>query len=1130
MTTESYGALIIGSKIESLKAAYDLATIGHRVLLIEEEEKLQASLEDTEILPSGVRSWYAIHPLLMAVRNHPLVDIVTLSVVDEIRHSKEGFSAFIRNKPYYIDTELCCFCGRCREICPVELPGSLKKAVDCISERGIPRTFFIDKRKNPPCQNACPLGINIQGYVALIASGEFREALNLIKERVPLAGILGRICHHPCESQCRRNEIDEPLAICSLKRFVADYELENLRHDSSIPEPKERYQEKIAIIGSGPAGLMAAWELTRLGYKVAIFETLPVAGGMLRTVIAGYRLPQSILDNEINTLKEMGIEIITNCPIGKDKNIGNLFGEGFKAILIATGADVNKKLGLGGEDLTGVYNSIPFLKRINLGERPSIGKKAVIIGGGNAALESARTVLRLGADEVNILYRRTSEEMPGDRNELLLTMEEGIKINYLVTPIRFIGKDGRLTGVKCIHMDLGEIEPDGRRRPVPKKGSEFILDADTAIVAIGQEPELSFIPEESPIRISRHSTIKTNRDYHTEQEGVFAAGDVVTGSATVVEAMGAAKKAALAIHRYLRGKPWRETEDQDETRGDYEPVDPNTPRAFRPLMPIRGIKERRDNFGEVELGYTKEQAIQEAKRCLQCGICSECKQCEIVCQNVGAVNHSGIKKHTEYRFQVVVSPRPLAERFVSVLPEERIFCESEFGEGRRLEESLLLGAALAGRAAAFLTYQMEVIPKDSKKLPSLYKEGVKSGLFICSCNESLGNPDVMKELAKFGAGFDEVVHSEVLPSACHPDGARILAETIEGKGITRVVLAACSCCTLDMICTACNDQRLRCKGNLFNKQGLDPSIFEMINLKNFMATRRNMDLQGVLEGGKNMIECALSRVKFQEKLPGQYGVLTKTVAVIGVTPEGLTAGLDLEKMGYQVYLVDERDPLPDKNISGEDKLYASITEDIWERINSGSIVYLPGLQMKALEGHLGNFRIEFLGTDHSHLRVSAILFSGVELKKVPLTGNLLRKGFARRTLPGFHSFSPWSTGIPGIFKMMVPPKNSFNKKGLPGTAAAAEVAALLRKSEIRAKNIVSQVDQDRCRGCGHCLDACPFAAIEMVGDTIEDRKSSIIEMHCQGCGTCLSVCPTGAVDTVYKSEKQIEELIEVMLR
>ncbi|MFH2012663.1 MAG: FAD-dependent oxidoreductase [Pseudomonadota bacterium] len=1130
MTTESYGALIIGSKIESLKAAYDLATIGYRVLLIEEEEKLLASLEDTEILPSGVRSWYAIHPLLMAVYNHPLVDIVTLSVVDEIRHSKEGFSAFIRNKLYYIDPELCCFCGRCREICPVELPGNLKKAVDCVSGKAIPRTFFIDKRKRPPCHNACPLGINIQGYLALITSGKFREALNLIRESAPLVGILGRICHHPCESQCRRSEIDEPLAICSLKRFVADYELENPSHDSNGPELLKKYEEKIAIVGSGPAGLMAAWALTRKGYEVKIFEALPTAGGMLRTVIASYRLPQSILDNEINRLKEMGIEIITNSPFGKDKSIGSLFDKGFKSILIATGADVNKKLALGGEDLAGVYNSIPFLKRINLGERPSIGKKAVIIGGGNAALESARTVLRLGAEKVNILYRRTSEEMPGDENELLLTMEEGIKINYLVTPIRFIGEDGRLTGVKCIEMDLGEIEPDGRRRPVPKKGSEFTLDADTAIVAIGQEPELSFIPEESPIRISRHSTIKTNRDYQTEQEGVFAAGDVVTGSATVVEAMGAAKKAALSIHRYLRGKPWREIEDQDETRGDYEPIDPNIPRSSRSIMPVRDIKDRIDNFGEVELGYTEEQAIREAKRCLQCGICSECKQCEIVCQNVGAVNHSGIKKDTEYGFQVVVSPRPLAENFVSVLPEERIFCETEFGEGRRLEESLLMGAALAGRAAAFLSSQMEVMPKDLKKPSFLYKEEVKSGLFICSCNESLGNPDVMKELAKFGANFDEVIHSEVLHSACHPVGSRTLAETIKEKGITRVVLAACSCCTLDLICTACNDQRLRCKGNLFNKQGLDPSMFEMINLKNFMATRQNMDLQGVLEGGKNMIECALSRVKFQGKLPGQYEDLEKTVAVIGVTLEGLTASLYLEEMGYRVYMIAERDFLNDKDISEEDEFYTFIIEDIQERITSGSIVYLPGLQMKALKGHLGDFRIEFLGNNNSHLRVSAILFSGFELERVPLTGNLLRKGFARRTLPGFHSFSPWSTGIPGIFEMMIPTESSFNKEGMPGVAAAAEVAALLRKSEIRAKNMIARVDENRCRGCGHCFEACPFAAIEMVGDTLEDRKSSIIEMHCQGCGTCLSVCPTGAVDTIYKTEKQIEELIEVMLR
>ena len=420
--------------------------------------------------------------------------------------------------------------------------------------------------------------------------------------------------------------------------------------------------------------------------------------------------------------------------------------------------------------------------------------------------------------------------------------------------------------------------------------------------------------------------------------------------------------------------------------------------------------------------------------------------------------------------------------------------------------------------------------RESKKQSSLYKERVKSGLFICSCNESLGNIDVMKELAKFGAGFDEVVYSEVLPSACHPDGSKTLAETVERKGITRVVLAACSCCTLDMICTACNDQRLRCKGNLFNKQGLDPSIFEMINLKNFMTSRRNMDLQGVLEGGKNMIECALSRVKFQEKLPGQYEALEKTVAVIVATLEGLTAGLYLEEMGYQVYMIAERDFLLGKGISVEDEFYTSIIEKIREKIRSGDIVYLPGLQMKTLEGHLGNFRIEFLGTDKPHLSVSAILFSGFELEKVPLAGNLLRKGFARRTLPGFHSFSPWSTGIPGIFEMMIPQENSFNKKGMPGVAAAAEVAALLQKSEIRTKNIVAQLDQDRCRGCGHCLEVCPFAAIEMIGETIEDRRSSIIEMHCQGCGTCLSVCPTGAVDTIYKTEKQIEELIEVMLR
>ncbi len=1131
MTAEIYSALIIGSKIESLKAAYDLATIGHRVVIIEEESELKASLEDAEVLPSGVMSLYAIHPLLMAVRNHPLIHIVTSSIVYEIRHSRDGFSAFVRNRPCYIDPELCCFCGRCREICPVTLPGSLKKAVDCISERGIPRAFFVDKRKRPPCQKACPLGINIQGYLALIADGKFGEALDLIRESAPLVGILGRICHHPCESQCRRDEVDEPLAICSLKRFVSDYELEDPGHQVTVPEPEERYEEKIAIIGSGPAGLTAAWELTRLGYETTILEALPVIGGMLRTVIAGYRLPQTTLDHEIEALKKMGIEIVTDSPIGLDKSIDSLlFYDGFDAVLIATGADLNKKLGLNGEALAGVYHSIPFLKRISLGEKPTIGKQVVVIGGGNAAMESARTAVRLGAEEVNILYRRTRAEMPGDKEELDLTLEEGVKINYLVSPTRFTGKAGQLTGVNCIHMDLGKPGPNGKRRPLPKKDSEFTLDVDTAIVAIGQEPDLSFVDEGSPIRISRQSTIKVNRDYRTEQKGVFAAGDAITGSATVAEAMGAAKKAALSIHRHLRGEPWQEVEDREDTRGDYEPIDPETPHTSRQSMSVRETEERRHDFLEVELGYTREQAVKEAKRCMQCGVCSECRQCETVCEDVGAVNHSGLKKYGEYGFHLVISSRPLPEEFVSVLPEERIFHESEFGEGRNLEESLLFGAGLAGRAAAFLTSRMQVIPPDDKRLPPLYKKEVRTGLFVCTCNETIGNKEIINELLRFGAKFEEVIHSEVLPSACHPDGAGTIASAIEEKGITRVVLAACSCCTLDMICTACNDQRLRCKGNLFNKQGLDPSIFEMINLKNFLATRRGMDLQGILEGGKNMIECALSRVKFQKELPGQKGTVPKTVAVTGATPESLMAALNLEKMGYRVYLIDEGDTLSDKDVVGGDTSYALTVEGIREEINLGGITYLPGLQIKALEGHLGSFKMAFNGTSPSRLRVSAILFSGVDLENVPLTGNLLRKGFSHRALPGFPSFSPWSTGIPGIFEIMIPGENAFNRKGLPGAAAAAQVAALLRKSEIRAKNIVAQVDQDLCRGCGHCFEACPFSAIEMRGDDPEQKTAAIIEMHCQGCGTCVSICPTGAVDTTHKTEKQTEQLIEVMLR
>ncbi len=1117
---KNYSVLIIGSEIESLKAAYDLATIGHQVLLIEEEEELKASLEHKDTLPSGIMSWYAIHPLLMAVRNHPLIEIADLSVVDDILYSREGFSAIIKNKPCYIDTELCCFCGRCREVCPVEIPKLNKKAVDCISENGIPRSFFIDKRKKPPCEQACPLDINIQGYLALITEGKFTEALSLIRESAPLAGILGRICHRPCENRCRRGEVDEPIAVCSLKRFVADQEFVNPVPDQQNSKWEIKYPEKMAIIGSGPAGLTAAWELTRIGYKASIFEALPVAGGMLRTVIANYRLPESILDHEINILQSMGIEIIKNSPIGGNDGIESFFDQGFKAVLIATGADLNKKLGLSGEKLAGVFNCIPFLKRVNLGEKISVGKKVAVFGGGNAALESARTAVRLGAQEVTIIYRRTPEEMPGDKEELSLAIDEGVDVKYLVSPVRFTGFDGKLNGVICIHMILGETESDGRRLPIPQKGSEFTLEVDTAIVAIGQEPDLSFIEDKSPIQISQHSTIRVNPAYHTEQRGVFAAGDVVTGSATVSEAMGSAKKAALSIHRYIRGEPWEEMENLEEEKKDYEPIDPDIPCLSRPVMSSREVKERKKNFLEVAHGYRKDQAIKEAKRCLQCGICSECSQCLSACEDLGAINHSGIKKQDEYAFQIVMSFKPLDEIFISMLPEERIFYEQR-GSETNLNQLLMLGAGMAGKAASFLTSKMQVFPPRPPMIEGLFEEDIRIGVFICSCNKTAGDPEILNEMEKFAAGFPEVIVSKILPSVCHPEGARVIADTIKSKGLTRVLVASCACCTLDMICTACNDQRLRCKGNLFNRLGLDPSIFEMINLKNFLLAKSKAEKETLIKGGKNFIESGLARVKLQQKLPGREEIIEKNVAIVGVTKESLTSAIALENMGYLIYLLDEKKFLP---VDHREK-------DILGEINSGRIVYLPKYWIKSIEGHLGNFILGFHGSDQSPLKVSAILFSGIDLKNVPLKGNLQKKGFLHRSLPGFHSFSPWSTGIPGIFEMMIPETYPFAEQDLPGAAAAAQMAALLKKSEIRTKNVIAQVDKNRCRGCGQCMEICPFAAVEMMaGDFTEQETAHIIEMHCQGCGNCLSVCPTGAVDLLHKTENQIKKLIEMALR
>ncbi|TES84768.1 FAD-dependent oxidoreductase, partial [Candidatus Aerophobetes bacterium] len=466
---------------------------------------------------------------------------------------------------------------------------------------------------------ACPLGIDIPGYINLVAQGKFEDALVLIEKENPFPAICGRVCHRPCELKCRRGDLDEAVAINAIKRFVADHTLER-RREGVLPR-LSRKEEKVAIIGSGPAGLTTAYYLARWGYQVTIFESLPVAGGMLAVGIPEYRLPKEILKRDVlDVVENLGVEIKTNTRIGKDLPFEELSGLGYQAIFVATGAHKSGRIDLCSKRTSGVFSGLKYLREVCLGKSFELGGKTVVIGGGNVAVDAARSSLRQGVTRSIIIYRRSRDEMPAVESEIEAAEEEGVEILYLAAPVKILTRNGKVRGIQCQRMKLGDYDESGRRRPVPIEGSLFTIDADSIIMAIGQFPDLSFFP--SSFRVNEDGPLQVNpQTLATNRPGVFGGGDTVLGPATVAEAMAAGKKGALSIDRYLRGQPLERTPTiKKKTFEELEKEEVEPSEDLRTEVPTLPLEKRVRCFGQVELGFSKHMALREAKRCLRCDL------------------------------------------------------------------------------------------------------------------------------------------------------------------------------------------------------------------------------------------------------------------------------------------------------------------------------------------------------------------------------------------------------------------------------------------------------------------------------------------------------------------------------
>ena len=551
-----------------------------------------------------------------------------------------------RDNPFFdLDYNLCIACGRCVSACR-DLRGV--KALDFIELNGYrvagpvqgnhkdsgckfcftcvevcPTGALVDReaRYYPPsdwegyvipCRQACPAHIDIPRYINLIAQGKYSEALAVIREKVPFPGVLGRVCIHPCEQACRHSQLNDPICIKFLKRFAADHDSGLWKQNSKVAPPTGK---RVAVVGSGPAGLTAAYYLAKLGHSATVFEALSQAGGMMRVGIPDYRLPREILDAEIKEIEEAGVEIETNTRI---ESLDSLFKQGYSAIFLGLGAHRGTRMRVDGEESPGVIDGVTFLRQVNLGEEVKIGKRIAIIGGGNAAIDCSRTSLRLGAEKVTIVYRRTRAEMPAAAEEIEEALHEGVEIIFLAAPNRISVKDGHIE-LECLRMKLGEPDASGRRRPVPIEGSEFTTEFDNVIASIGQATE---VPTQFEIDLGRGNVIKVNsQTLATNRQDVFAGGDVVTGPASVIGAIAQGRQAASSMDKYLGGsgvidESLASLEEPDSWLGS----DAGFADRCQPAMPCLNIKKRLANFAEVEFGYDETTAIEEAKRCLRCDL------------------------------------------------------------------------------------------------------------------------------------------------------------------------------------------------------------------------------------------------------------------------------------------------------------------------------------------------------------------------------------------------------------------------------------------------------------------------------------------------------------------------------
>lgn len=1111
--------MVIGATPAGISATNKLGELGIPVTLVDSDPDLDKKLSADEwSLKSGLTLNYAFRPGLIRILRNPRIKCILPGEITSIKHNMQGFRVGIKPGQTYVKPDRCVLCGRCEMVCPVHFEDG-KKAIRAKNRMSLPGRAIVDKRRKPLCQENCPLGVNVQGYVALTKEGKYAEALELIRENNILPSICGRICSHPCEAACRRAEIDAPVSARSIKRFLADQEESFSTSLNSIKKEIKSKKEKIAVIGSGPSGLSAAAELSKNGFNVTVFEKEKMIGGLLRYGIGKHRLPREILEKEIDYIKGLGVKFQTSSPIDLEKDISKL-EKNFNAIILSTGTWSDRMLGIPGEDLDGVNGCVEFLTDFYREGPKRLKGKTAVIGDGNSAFDLARTLVRVGTD-VTLISWFPENMIPADDEEIKGAVDEGLCIQCSSQVVELTGENDVVSGVRIAPTKPGPKDAHGIPWPVIIEGEEMSqLNFDRVIIAVGQKGPLK---KENGLdfNISERGTIQVDGTFKTNIKNLYASGDVVSGPSTVVEAMALGRLAAANIIYDITGEKPNfmnaETLPSRPPEKDFPQIPSEIKTLERAVVPELAPEKRSDNFQEVSIGLNESQIVLESERCLQCGVCSQCLQCLDECEEIGALNHSEPGEEIiEHTGVLIIADQKMSSQ---IRGEDVIRAYGPKAAKSDVYAMIIRGFSAAANAMELLSntiqrpkgYGISFLSPDQ----GLSAE-IKIGLFACKCNDSLGWVEDMDTYIQNLATKPDIVHAEIINTACLPATSAQILRTIREKGITRVVLASCICCPLNFVCSACTDQKSRLKEALFTATGISRSMVETCNLRDEALQLVENDPGKAFSKFKGLIDRSIERSKKLKSLPELARNYNFTTAVIGDSESSLNSAHILARSGFEVVLF---------NMNGISKE---------ESLKHSSIHTINNVTVTEVGGTLGDFRVSFnLGDTCQTIQAGTIIMDEKARKTIPFSHQedlphfKIKAGIQKKGISGIPFFYPGSTSIPGLLLSDPPTVNVSKLK--KGAAAAALAAAIMPRGPRQSRGFTVNIEPSTCRGCGRCLNVCPYLAISLKPNDIQGHYALVDEALCKGCGNCTSVCPSNAADSPYRNQAVFEEIIEEFL-